>query len=689
MRTISDPTGRRAAIRGALSAARTRLNAARGQDGFLLVEVMMSALLVALIVTATFNGLDVATKVSSDQRHRGEAELLAAESEEQLRSEPATALDELAGRPHSYSVTINGFTYKILQEATTIAASGNKTGCSVTEASASSAANFRTVTTVTWYAQEQAKRPAVKQVAIVSPPTGSGVEVDVVNGANAGVSGVVARAKFIPNESGSTTSVEGVTGSAGCVVLSGIQSTEATVEILEKTGFVTPNGNLVPKPVTLTIAPNITVHQQFKYAEAGRIQAKFTYKGESSWEGKTVTSDTFVAGNSLMGTKPEYEVGSTNITATASGEEPFEAKTSTYAASALTAAFPKYPRGDLFPFASAWSVWAGDCSANKEAVAEPGATVSSGAVSVVNVPVAVTKLSIFKGTGPSKPEGAVEESLKPSKANTPEVQITNTGCASAEPPNNSTALNYVHTQEETLPASTKGGQLKNPFQPTGTFSLCMVNSSKKQTYTISYTNTIAKPGEPKIYLGQRPTATVSAEKSTEEALYKAEEAAYKAAEAKYKEKETKYKEKEALYKANESKKEKNKEAETKKTAYEAKKTAYENKKKEYENKKKEYEKTFKSSYKTEYEKFKEEYVKLEGEYKTLETEYKKAQKEYEEWSVPKAEYETFKKEYEKYKGEYAAEKAEWEAAKKRYETLKTEEEEAKTSGVTVASAEEC
>jgi Tfp pilus assembly protein PilV len=697
MPTNLDPTGRPTTTRGALSAAcgllaaaRKRLARSAGEDGFLLIEVMVSALLVSLIVTATLSGFDVAGKVTSDQRHRGEAELLAAESEEQLRSDPATALDELVGRPHTYKTSINGVTYTVLQEATSIAANGSKTGCTVTETTSSTAANFRTVSTVSWNTQEKSKRPPVKQTSIISPPTGSGIEVDIVNGANGPVSGVTARAKFIPNESGAEAWVEGTTGPSGCIVLSGIQSTEAKVEILEKTGFVTPNGNLAPKPVSLPIAPNVTVHQQFQFAEAGAIRAEFTYKGATSWEGKEVKSDTFVAGNALVSTKPEQEVGSTSIVTQTGGEEPYEALTGTYAPSAsYTAKASKYPLGDLFPFATAWSVWSGDCSANKEAVAEPGAIVTSGNTTTAKVPVAVTKLSIYKGTGPSNPETAVEESLKPTKVGAPEVKITNTGCASAETPNNATGLEYVHTQKETLPASTKGSQLENPFQPTGTFSMCLVSSAKKQTYTVSYANTVAKPGEPKFYLNQRITAAVKAEKTEKEVLYKAEETAYKADETKYKTAETKFKEREATYKAKEANKEKNKEAETKKKEYESHKKEYETEKKEYERTKKEYERTKKSSYKTEYEKYEKEYKEDEKQYKEAETAYKAAEKAYEEYAKPKAEYEAYLAEYTKYKTEYVEAKEEAITAKKAYETAKKEEEDAAKSGVTVAGGEEC
>src|SRR5579884_1963535 len=99
MRTFLQMTSARARRGGSCLRARLRGD----ESGFLLIEVMMSALLVALIVTATFNGFDVASRVTIDQRRHSEAELLASESQEQLRSDPATALDVLETSPHSYT----------------------------------------------------------------------------------------------------------------------------------------------------------------------------------------------------------------------------------------------------------------------------------------------------------------------------------------------------------------------------------------------------------------------------------------------------------------------------------------------------------------------------------------------------------------------------------------------------------
>ena len=122
------------------------------------------------------------------------------------------------------------------------------------------------------------------------------------------------------------------------------------------------------------------------YAEAGRIAARYTYKGATTFEGKEVVGDTFVAQHiEEMETEPKYEVGSTFFEYEKVGEEKFTpilgtCNTATacvprnkvvpaYEPTAYTAAGSKYPNGDLFPFKEPWRVWAGDCEANAAAEA--------------------------------------------------------------------------------------------------------------------------------------------------------------------------------------------------------------------------------------------------------------------------------------------------------------------------------
>jgi Tfp pilus assembly protein PilV len=487
--------------------ARLRACNPRRQEGFLLVEVMISALLVALIVTATFNGLDVATRISKDQRHHDQAAILAAQSQEQLRSEPASALDLLETSPHKYTTAIGGETYTITQEAKPVSASGNTTGCNATESTAQTGANILVISRVSWPQQVSANRPEVKQASLITPPTGSAIEVDVLNGEGGGVSGITARAKFIPNEAGSYNTVEGMTSANGCVVLTGIQATKATVEIVEKAGYVTATGALKVAPKELTIAPNITTHYVVKYAEAGHIAAQYTYEGSTTYGGKEVKGDTFVAFNSETGLKPEYEVGSTAFEYEKSSEEDYRALTGTYSGSSYTATGSKYSIGRLFPFKAGWTVYAGDCPANNVGKEDEvgGVVIKAGTTTNVKIPLSYTKLSIYTGSSASLEKG--ELTKETSGGN---VKIINTSCSGAEEPLNAYTPVYTHEQKETLTE----GRLENPFQPFGNFQVC-VDWKKAKAYTVSYTNSKASGSSPTIYLGQKTVAEKTAEATAE------------------------------------------------------------------------------------------------------------------------------------------------------------------------------
>src|SRR5271165_6690823 len=142
------------------------------QEGFLLVEVIVSALLVALIVVATFNGFDVVNRAQAEDRAHDQAVILAAESQEQLRTDPVSTLQALETTPHTYTQTVNGTSYEITQEAAPSNGSANTTGCSAIETTKQTGANVEITSKVTWAALAVTKRPEIKVSSIITPPTG-------------------------------------------------------------------------------------------------------------------------------------------------------------------------------------------------------------------------------------------------------------------------------------------------------------------------------------------------------------------------------------------------------------------------------------------------------------------------------------------------------------------------------------
>jgi Tfp pilus assembly protein PilV len=613
------------------------------EAGDTLMEVLISTLLVGLIVVGTLTGFNAVNRTTTDQRQHNEAALLAAQSQEQLRTAPASALNLLQATPNEYKPpTIGGTTYTVVQKTELQPASGSGAICSVTETKRQSGNSFRITSTVTWPTLGGSKKiNSVVASSLVTPPTGSALEIDADNAPEptSGVSGITAIVTYTPVGGGGAVTLEQTTGLEGCVVFAGIPATTATVEIRELAGYVTRSG--APKFPTkeVKIAPNYTTHYAVTYNHGGAIKGEFAYENKTTPrihknnEGtgnvsEAITGDTFVSFNAKMEAKPDYEVASTLYTAPAAGVyHPLSAtSSSTYETFATSPSI-------LFPFTesekSPWSVYAGDCAENNPEKVTSGAVKPStvyvtpgGGISSVMVPTSYVTLNLYKESGSEKVvnEHSSEKSKYLETTTSRPVTITNSKCAGVAAPNNESAPSTKHLQATTT-GTINGGHLTDPFQPFGTeFELCVVGPER--TYKVKYENKALTGGNVSIYLHQRPMAEVVKERGEMEAAYKTKETEYKTEETEYKTKETAYKAKETEYKTAKSK----------------------------------YESTGKASYKTEYEKDKTEYEKLKGE-------------------------------YEKLKGEYVTDKTESVTDKGLYEEAKTEEKEG--TSVTVEKGTVC
>jgi hypothetical protein len=417
---------------------------------------------------------------------------------------------------HVYTTKVDGTTYTITQSARELNGNGQATACTATEQSSSTAPNFRVTTSITWHSV-QGGHP-VTESSIVTPPTGSSLEVDVQNAPTptGGVSGVTVYVTYTALETSSTVKLEGTTGTAGCVLFTGIRSTTAQVEVPQKLNFVTPSGTLKIEPTEVSIAPNVTTHYAVTYNEGGAITADFTYQGKPEYNGKAVTGDTFVMANKEMALQPDLEVGSTAFVEpyASGGEEEYTPKTSTYRTTAGTPKAAKYARGDLFPFPSAsWAVYAGDCAANNPATVTNKAIVPKeeevhpGASTPVEVPMSYVNLEVIKQNEKAKSSEKLTAPAYP-------IKITNLSCSAASPapatPDNAVSVSYVHTQ------STAAGVLENPFQPFGKFELCLQATSTRKD-KISYLNNTVAGSSFKIYPEEKTAAETKAARETEEA----------------------------------------------------------------------------------------------------------------------------------------------------------------------------
>lgn len=447
-----------------------------------LIEVIVSALLVGLVAIATLTGFNNVKRTTVDERLHDQAAVLLAESQEQLRSDSAEVLDHIqTPTTHSYTQTVDGETFTITQYDAWITDNGSTSGCSATgkETTTTNGRYLQITSSITWPQLTAAKRSPLSQTSYITPPDGSGLEVDVTNGGTPlqAVSGATAFANGI----------ELTTGESGCAIFGSLPTTTASVEV-KKLGDVTESGAWRKVSKELSVVPNLTTHYPVTLAPAGSITARFTYQG------KEVTGDTFVAANNNIKETPDYELGSTKFEWEETGEKAgsFRALTGLYETAASTFKVASYyPNGDLFPFTSAWNVYAGDCLGNEPA--KFGATgasvlVKSNEAASVNVPMSYVKLETFKG---SKGSTEVETTSRP-------VKITNLSCASYSPPNNSKSpLVTEHSQ-----STTATGALAAPYQPFGKFKLCLLYSSgsTKRIYYTEYTNEGSASTTIKLYL---------------------------------------------------------------------------------------------------------------------------------------------------------------------------------------------
>src|SRR5690348_5212870 len=117
----------------------------RNQDGFALIEVIVSAAVLAIIALAVLSGIDGATASTARERARAIAGSLAEQDQERMRG---YRFDELAKIPQQADQVIDGVKYTIKSEATWVVDDGEVTGtCGA--AGTKQSEYLRIVTTVT------------------------------------------------------------------------------------------------------------------------------------------------------------------------------------------------------------------------------------------------------------------------------------------------------------------------------------------------------------------------------------------------------------------------------------------------------------------------------------------------------------------------------------------------------------
>ena len=393
----------------------------------MLIEVLISAVLIALIVIAMFNGFDVTNRASAAERARAQANALAQQAEDKLRSLPLSALETLEATPLIEKVTQNKTEYTITSTAQYVSDATATSSCS---SSATSASYLRTSSSVTW--GSIGTRKPVIQSNIISPPPGSALIAQVTNGAGEAVAGMnVTAAGPAPSAAEHTLA----TASTGCAILS-LFPGEYNINV-SKAGYIDQNwyAESAKDPASthsIYLTAESAAKEPFNFAQPGALEAEFTT------EGLTSEGDSFVAFNSLMDHPAFRSIGTLE----------------TYVKK-VKSATTVYP----FPASAPYSVYAGSCEANNPVAVNPKnsaptkATVKTGITTVAKVVQPPINIRVMSGTK----AGAATEGLKIENA-------TGTLAEPAEP--NGCGITHKFT-------TTKEGALPHPGMPFAEYTLCV------------------------------------------------------------------------------------------------------------------------------------------------------------------------------------------------------------------------
>ncbi len=430
------------------------------EAGDTLIEVLISAVLIALIVAATTFGLNSTNHATAYDRARSQADALAQQTEDELRSEPVEKLSEL---DRTQVVTEGKTQYTITSTSTYIADASATSSCN---SSTPHADYLQTTSKVSWPAMGASK--PVEESSLISPPPGAALIVQVTEDGNALEDANVSATGPSPASTAHTLE----TSSDGCAILA---LAPGNYEInVSKAGYVDPNWyvNTREDPTTTHsayLAPFLvaetTTKEAYDLGRAGTLEVSFLSGSTPAEDDSVIAFNSFMSSFKQLGTVGTYK----SIVAT--GKE-------------------VYP----YPESSPYTVYAGTCEADspgKFGLKPAEIVVPPGATGAVTVPLPPVNIRVMSGTS----AGTSTEGSPVANAT---VYTDDTGCG--------TTRSF---------ATTSSGALPHAGLPFGKYSMCVSNAGRKWEGefennttagpSANWTNGGGSPGNAIIYLGASPS----------------------------------------------------------------------------------------------------------------------------------------------------------------------------------------
>jgi len=394
----------------------------RGEDGFALIETIVSAMLVVLIAIGVYTGLDAASATSGTNKARSVASDLAQADQERMRAYRASDLSNLRS---TRTQVMGGTTYTIVSRADWVTDNAGTASCS----GGGPLANFIKISSeVTW--PNMKIKPVVLD-SLVAPPNGS-------FNTNEGTLAVQIRDRNGNGVPGISVSLIGpetfsdVTNDQGCILAGYLVSGSYDVRFAVP-GWVDRQGQTNINQSVGVVAETTTT-SAFDYDRAGSAALTFQTQPAAAPVQSAQAPYVSLAQSGLAA--PGYRVW---------GSGSFQSS---------------YNATGLFPFTSPYGAYAGNCTgADPQTYSQTRDTVSitpgGGASAAVWLPA--VNLAVTRGGSPL--------------ANA-RVRVSNvtTGCSGVYTMSTSTAGKLRQT------ASPVGAQ--DPGLPYGTYNVCVDDGTR-------------------------------------------------------------------------------------------------------------------------------------------------------------------------------------------------------------------
>jgi type II secretory pathway pseudopilin PulG len=453
---------------------------AGSEEGFTIIEMIVSALLVAVIATGLTLALIGTAHVTGQQRDQSQADALAQQDQERLKGMSSSELGSLGnetrqvtlgttsasgtpGAPGSVAAS-TGTTFNIDSSASFVNASGSAT-CS--SGGTSGAAYYESTSTVWWGpANSAGTGPAssldeVVEKSLITPRVGGVLVVQVDDQTGAGLSGVQVAANGPDYASAATDS-------NGCVVLAGLDEGTYTVMYTDA-GYINSAGKVSPITESATLTDTgsgtPTGGNPLYMGPAGSVAASFSTQESGATLPTPQRADAF----------SWYGAGSSQSMSASSDYDPSTTPVATLPSSGYESLYPFEFTGPSY--VNNYQVWAGKCpqmqppagtndvsvspsSTQTLTLAEPAMNVFVTFAGNAVAPVAV-KLSFASSSGTS-----CTDSWYPTIA-------SNAATASTG------ALAYPG---QPFASTATSGSSQSASKSTGTYSVCADYTSGKTTY---------------------------------------------------------------------------------------------------------------------------------------------------------------------------------------------------------------